>query len=205
MSAELGQLLLAMRSESESVREAAWGACYDGYRELVWTRVFYVLRTVSWLPEPREVTEDVTSDVFVGLMEAAKHYHEEGKPEKWLAQVAVRAALRAREKLTGEWNGKKGTTASRRTISFEDEADTIASELESVDREELMELDRRIAELRASVDPRHRRWAEFIDLYRDGYGYEEIGRKLNLTEATARNWLVAIRKHLASSSSVSNG
>lgn len=205
MSAELGQLLLAMRSESAEIREAAWGACYEAYRDLVWTRVFYVLRTISWLAEPREVTEDVTSDVFVGLMEAAKQYREEGKPEKWLAQVAVRAALRAREKLTGEWNGKKGTTASRRAVSFEDEASAIASELESVDREELMELDRRIAELRESADPRHRRWAEFIDLYRDGYGYEEIGRKLSLTEATARNWLVAIRKHLASGSRVSNG
>ena len=205
MSAELGQLLVAMRSESAEVREAAWGACYDGYRDLVWTRVFYVLRTVSWLPEPREATEDVTSDVFVGLMEAAKHYREEGRPEQWLGQVAVRAALRAREKLTGEWNGKKGTPATRRAVSFEDEASKIASELESVDREELMELDSRIAELRASADARHRRWAEFIDLYRDGYSYEEIGRKLNLTEATARNWLVAIRKHLASGRSVPNG
>lgn len=205
MSAGLGELLAAMRSESSAEREAAWAACYESHRDLVWTRVFYVLRTVSWLREPREATEDVTSDVFVGLIEAAKHYREEGKPEKWLAQVAVRAALRAREKLTGDWNQKKGTAASRRSVSFDDEAATIAGELDSVDREELMELDRRIAELRASPDARHRRWAEFIDLYRDGYGYEEIGRTLSLTEATARNWLVAIRKHLASATRVSNG
>lgn len=198
MSASLGELLLAMRSDSEKVREAAWAACYEGYREIVWTRVFYVLRTVSWLREPREATEDVTSDVFVGLMEAARQYREEGKPEQWLARVAVRAALRAREKLTGEWHGRRGTTASRRPVSFDDEANAIAGELDSIDRDELLELDRRIGALRSSVEPRHRRWAEFIDLYREGYGYEEIGKKLNLTEATARNWLVAIRKHLAS-------
>lgn len=203
MSAELGQLLLHMRSESEEVREAAWAACYEGYREIVWTRVFYVVRTISWLREPREVTEDITSDVFVGLVDAAKHYREEGKPEKWLGQVAVRAALRAREKLTGEWSGRHGVRAARRSVSFEDEANAIASELDSVDRDELLELERRIAELRSSPEPRLRRWAEFIDLYRDGYGYEEIGEKLNLTEATARNWLVAIRKHLAAPARVS--
>lgn len=205
MSADLGQLLLQMRSESEEVREEAWAACYQGYRDLVWTRVFYVLRTVSWLREPREATEDVTSDVFVGLMEAARQYNEEGKPEKWLAQVAVRAALRAREKLTGDWKGRQGSKPTRRNVSFEDEANAIAAELDSVDRDELLELERRIAELRASAEAKHQRWAEFIDLYREGYGYEEIGKKLNLTEATARNWLVAIRKHLASKSSVTNG
>lgn len=204
MSSDLGQLLLDMRSESADVREAAWAACYEGYRELVWTRVFYVLRTISWLREPREATEDVTSDVFVGLIDAAKQYREEGKPEKWLARVAVRAALRAREKLTGEWNGRHGVRTARRHVSFEDEAGTIASELDSVDRDELLELERRIAGLRSSTEPRHRRWAEFIDLYRDGDGYEEIGKKLNLTEATARNWLVAIRKHLATPIGVSD-
>lgn len=197
MSAALGELLLAMRSESEQVREAAWASCYEEYREIVWTRVFYVLRTVSWLGEPREATEDVTSDVFVGLMEAAKQYREEGKPEQWLARIAVRAALRAREKLTGQWHGRQGTTSGRRAVSFDDEANAIASELESIDRDELLELERRIAALRSSGEARHQRWAEFIDLYREGYGHEEIGKKLNLTEATARNWLVAIRKHLA--------
>ncbi len=205
MSAELGQLLLQMRSESEQVREAAWAACYQGYRDIVWTRVFYVMRTVSWLREPREAAEDVTSDVFVGLVDAAKQYREEGKPEKWLAQVAVRAALRAREKLTGDWKGRQGSGATRRNVSFEDEANAIAAELDSVDRDELLELERRIAELRSSAEPRHQRWAEFIDLYRAGYGYEEIGKKLNLTEATARNWLVAIRKHLASPARMANG
>lgn len=205
MSAGLGELLLQMRSESREVREAAWAACYEGYRDIVWTRVFYVLRTISWLREPREATEDVTGDVFVGLVDAAKHYREEGKPEKWLAQVAVRAALRAREKLTGEWHGRQGAGTGRRNVAFDDEANAIAVELDSVDREELLELERRIAELRSSPEPRHRRWAEFIDLYRDGYGYEEIGRKLNLTEATARNWLVAIRKHLAGPARVSDG
>lgn len=204
MSAALGELLLAMRSASGEARDAAWAACYEGYRELVWTRVFYVLRTVSWLREPREAAEDVTSDVFIGLMEAAKQYREEGKPEQWLARVAVRAALRAREKLTGEWHGRRGTTAPRRAVSFDDEANAIAGELDSIDRDELLELERRIAALRTSAEPRHRRWAEFVDLYREGYGYEEIGKKLNLTEATARNWLVAIRKYLASPGVMAN-
>src|SRR5262245_40013656 len=63
----LGQLLLAMKSADEGTREAAWEACYVHYWQLVWTRVFYVMRTISWLGEPREIAADVTSDVFVGL------------------------------------------------------------------------------------------------------------------------------------------
>lgn len=204
MSAELGQLLLQLRSDSPEVREEAWAACYQGYRDLVWTRVFYVMRTVSWLREPREASEDVTSEVFVGLMDAARQYREEGKPEKWLGQIAVRAALRAREKLTGEWSGRGASRSRRRNVSFEDEANGIAADLDAVDRDELMELEKRIAELRSSPESKHQRWAEFIDLYREGYGYEEIGKKLGLTEATARNWLVAIRKHLATPSGASN-
>jgi RNA polymerase sigma factor (sigma-70 family) len=203
---DLGSLFSAMRSGTAPAREQAWAACYGRYRQLVWTRVFYVIRTIPWLAEPREVAEDVTSDVFVGLLDAVKHYREEGKPEQWLKQVAVRTALRAKERLTGDWNRQRnrspsGGTASvppaRRQVSFDDEAGVIAERLDGIEREELMELDRRIAALRASDDPRQQRWAEFVELYREGYGYAEIGERMGLTEGTARNWMVAIRRHLA--------
>ena len=83
-NASLGELLRVMQSNDEVLREAAWEACYQRYWQLVWTRVFYVMRTISWLGEPREMAADVTSDVFVGLPDAVKHYRETGKPEQWL-------------------------------------------------------------------------------------------------------------------------
>jgi RNA polymerase sigma factor (sigma-70 family) len=197
-TATLDELLVRLRSSQASEREAAWGQCYEQYRQLVWTRVFYVIRTISWLTEPREVAEDVTSEVFVTLPEAAQRYREEGKAEQWLKQIAVRAALRAKERLTGQWRkGDATTSTGRRHESFDDEADRITRHLDSVDREELMELERRVEALRNSPDEKERRWAEFIELYRHGYGYAEIGARMGLTEGTARNWLVAIRKHLA--------
>src|ERR671933_1447621 len=98
-SAPLGKLLVAMRSDDVALREAAWAACYQRYYQVVWTRVFYVMRSIAWLSEPREAAADVTSNVFVGLPAAAKHYREEGKAEWWLKQVAVRAALRRKEAL----------------------------------------------------------------------------------------------------------
>lgn len=200
----LSDLLVALRDGPEAEREAAWAACYERYRDLVWTRVFYVIRTIPWLPEPREVAEEVTSDVFVGLPDAAKHYRDEGKGEQWLKQVAVRTALRARERITGDWTRRNagvprtaGAPVGRTYSSFDDHANAIVERLDSVDRDELLELERRVESLRQHADPRRQRWAEFIDLYRDGYGFEEIGQKMGLTEGTARNWLVAIRKHLA--------
>ncbi len=162
--------------------------------------------------EPREVAEDVTSDVFAGLVDAARQYHEEGTAEQWLKQVAIRAALRTKERLTGEWNKQKqggesggatphGAARSRSFVSFDDQAEMTAGSLDAIQQEELIELEQRVKALRASADPQHRRWAEFIDLYRQGYGYGQIGDRMGITAGTARNWLVAIRKHLAAPAS----
>lgn len=200
----LSELLVAMRDGAEDEREAAWAAVYARFRDLVWTRVFYVIRTIPWLPEPREVAEEVTSDVFVGLPAAVRQYRDDGRGEQWLKQVAVRTALRARERLTGDWKKRDGvparpagTPAGRTYASFDDHANDVVERLDQVDRDELLELERRIDAMRRSDDPRRQRWARFLDLYREGYGFEEIGQQMGLTEGTARNWLVAIRKHLA--------
>lgn len=199
----LSELLVALRDGGPDVREAAWAACYARFRDVVWTRVFYVIRTIPWLPEPREVAEEVTSDVFVGLPDAVRHYRDDGKGEQWLKKVAVRTALRARERITGDWQKRSDAPAGtarpvgRTYSSFDDHANAIVEQLDAIDRDELLELERRLTALRASVEPRERRWAQFIDLYRDGYGFGEIGERMGLTEGTARNWLVAIRRHLA--------
>jgi RNA polymerase sigma factor (sigma-70 family) len=199
----LGELLVAMRDGTPDVREAAWAACYTRFRDVVWTRVFYVIRTIPWLPEPREVAEEVTSDVFVGLPDAVRHYRDDGKGEQWLKKVAVRTALRARERLTGDWQKRGAAPAEparrggRTYASFDDHANAIVEQLDAIDRDELLELERRLVALRTSAEPREQRWARFVDLYREGYGFAEIGERMGLTEGTARNWLVAIRRHLA--------
>jgi RNA polymerase sigma factor (sigma-70 family) len=154
------------------------------------------------------VAADVTSDVFVGLVEASRHYREEGKAEFWLKQVAVRAALRRKESLTGRWasgtrprrSGTKGAAdRGREHLPFEEVADQIVARLDAVAPEDLLELNQRREVLRTSPDHMQRRWAQFIDLYIAGHGFREIGERMGLTEATARNWLCQIRKYLSTS------
>lgn len=206
--APLGDLLVAMQSLSATERDAAWAACYARYYRVVWTYVFYVVRSIASLPEPGKVAEDVTSEVFLGLPEAAAHYREKGLAEWWLKQVAVRRALRKKEAETGQWaagksapgggGGAERERKGRIRLSFDETADQIVNLLESVERDtELMELDRRRAALRSSPDPKERRWADFLDLYVAGFDFKEIGERVGVTEATARNWLCNIRKHLA--------
>jgi RNA polymerase sigma factor (sigma-70 family) len=196
----LGELLVAMRSEHEALREAAWAECYRRYYQIVWTRAFYVVRSISWLPEPRAVAEDVASDVFVGLPDAVRHYREEGRAEWWLKQVVVRTALRRKEALTGRWSSGRRSDApaqGRRAVSLDETADQIVERLDAVEREELLELERRREALRTSAEPAKRRWDQFLDLYVEGLGFHEIGERMGITEGTARNWLCQIRKFLA--------
>jgi RNA polymerase sigma factor (sigma-70 family) len=195
----LGGLLVAMCAPAAAVREAAWAACYERYHPMVWTRALYVMRTVAWLAEPREAAADVASDVFVGLPDAARHYREEGRAEWWLKQIAVRTALRRREALTGRWSSGRqpgGAGPGRSYVSLDEAADDIVARLDAVEPDELLELERRRAALRASDDAQHRRWDTFLDRYVAGYDFREIGARLGLTEGTARNWLWKIRKHL---------
>ena len=199
----LGELLVAMQSDAPAVRDAAWAECYRQYYQVVWTRVFYVMRSIAWLPEPREAAADVASDVFVGLPHAAAHYREEGRAEWWLKQVVVRTALRKKEALTGRWSSSRRgghDPVGRSYGSLDETAEEIVRLLDEVEREErleLLELERRREALRASRDPLRRRWAEFLDLYVEGCGFAEIGERMGLSEGTARNWLCQIRKHLA--------
>lgn len=193
--APLGELLVALRSESASLREVAWGACYERYHRVVWGYVFFVLRSTAGLREPHADALDVASDVLgSGLQKAARLYREEGKAERWLKTVAVRAALRRKQAHTGRWaTGDPG----RSHFSFDETADQIVEFLDRIETEELMELHRRIDALRRSSDLTKRRWATFLDLHLDGYGYEEIGERMGLTGGSARNWMCAIRKHLS--------
>ena len=158
------------------------------------------MRSIAWLPEPREVAADVASDVFVGLPDAARHYREEGRAEWWLKQVVVRTALRRKEALTGRWSSgrpRDPDAPARCTVPLDETADEIVERLDAVEREELLELERRRHALRTSPEPTKRRWDEFLDLYVDGWSFEEIGKHMHLTTGTARNWLCEIRKYLA--------
>jgi RNA polymerase sigma-70 factor (ECF subfamily) len=190
--APLDALFHAMQSDDASEAERAWGECYRLYHAKVWSRIFYVLATIPWLKEPREVAVDVTSEVFARLPQSVGNYHEAGKAEAWLMRVAVRAALREKETITGMWS-KKGS----RRIGVELNEETV-SEIENLmeaeERDARLELTRRLEVWAA--EPEKSSWVQFVELFLEGYGHEEIAERLGITVGTSRTWLWKIRREL---------
>jgi RNA polymerase sigma factor (sigma-70 family) len=190
--ATLEELFRAIRSDSAAEVELAWGECYKRYNKRVWSCVFYVIRTIPWLKEPGEVAIDVTSEVFARLPQTLNAYHEVGKPESWLMQVAVRTAIRQKESLTGTWS-KKG--ARRTSVDMSEVAvQEIVGSMEGDDVEERMELMRRLDEWRLDADKA--RWVDLVKLFLEGYGHDEIAERLGITAATSRTLLWKIRREL---------
>lgn len=191
-NASLEALFRAMQSSDASEAEYAWGECYRLYNARVWSRVFYVLATIPWLKEPKEVAIDVTSEVFARLPQSVSHYREAGKAEAWLMRVAVRAALREKEAVTGMWS-KKGT----RRIGVELSEDTVAgieNLMEAEEQDARLELARRMEAWAA--DPEKSNWVRFVALFLEGHGHEDIAERLGITVGTSRTWLWKIRREL---------
>lgn len=195
----LGELFAAMTSENPAIVEAAWAECYRAYHERVWSRVFYVVRTIHWLKEPGEVAIDVVSDLFAVLPQAVRSYREMGTPEAWLMRLALRAALRKKESLTGRWQSGAGTkrrtaAGGRVVVDLDDVVGSIFSSFDAVEPEARITLHRHLARWRN--DPSKTNWCSFVDLYLQGYGHEDIAGQLGITPATSRTLLWKIRREL---------
>lgn len=190
--ASLEKLFRTMQSDNAADVENAWGECYKRYNAKVWSCVFYVIRTIPWLKEPGEVAIDVTSEVFARLPQTLATYQEVGKPESWLMQVAVRTAIRQKESITGSWSKTK---PRRVGVDLDENAvQRIAASMEETDRDERMELARRMDEWRS--DPEKARWADLVKLFLEGYGHDEIAEQLGITPGTSRTLLWKVRREL---------
>lgn len=196
--APLAALFHAMQSADPAEAENAWGECYRLYHAKVWSRVFYVLATIPWLKEPREVAIDVTSDVFARLPQSVNHYQETGKAEAWLMRVAVRAALREKEAITGAWS-KKGSRRVAVALN-EDAVSEIENLMEAEERDARLELSRRMEAW--ADEPEKANWVRFVQLFLEGYGHEEIAEQLGITVGTSRTWLWKIRRELGRGTSL---
>jgi RNA polymerase sigma factor (sigma-70 family) len=191
-SADLAALFHGMQSSDPTEAENAWGECFRLYKAKVWSRVFFVLATIPWLKEPKEVAMDVTSEIFARLPKSVRHYREAGRAEPWLMRIAVRAALREKESITGMWS-KKGS----RRIGVELNEETVAeieNLLEVEERDARLELSRRMEEW--SADPEKATWIRFVTLFLEGYGHEEIAQQLGIAVGTSRTLLWKIRCEL---------
>jgi RNA polymerase sigma factor (sigma-70 family) len=188
----LETLFRIMQTGNADEVEVAWGECYKRYNKKIWSCVFYVIRTIPSLKEPGEVAIDVTSEVFARLPQTLGQYREVGKAESWLMQVAVRTAMRQKESLTGAWSGTK---PRRIYVDLDDtSAQEIAASMERDDVEARMELTRQMDEWR--LDPEKTRWVDLVKLFLEGYGHDEIAKRLGISAATSRTLLWKIRREL---------
>jgi RNA polymerase sigma-70 factor (ECF subfamily) len=197
--APLSTLFEAMRSPDSRTAEEAWGECYRQFHSRVWTRVYYVVRSIHWLKEPEEVAADVMGQVFLGLPDALRNYRENGRAEYWLMRVALRTALRQRESITGKWSGGKDRRPGahpppgRSMVAFDD-VEEIMDLVDEAERDERMELRRRLDGWKG--DPSKERWLEHVELFLEGYSHDEIAERIGITSHTSRTWLWKIRREL---------
>jgi RNA polymerase sigma factor (sigma-70 family) len=215
-----------MSGGNPEAREQAWAECYQRYHRVVWQHVFYIMRSISWLCEPRETAADVTSDIFVGLPDAARRYVDDGRAEYWLKRVAIRTALRKKEQLTGDWRSKRrdasdpveedagkqpalrlirgndpaaqGASQARSYVQWDEVEEQVIAAFDNVRQEQLDELNDRLAAWRSSAVEEERKWAEFIGYYVEGYDDAEIASRMGWTnQGTVRNWRSKIIRKLA--------
>jgi RNA polymerase sigma factor (sigma-70 family) len=190
--ASLATLFREMQSGKPEDAERAWGECYTRYNKKIWSCVFYVIRTIPWLKEPGEVAIDVTSEVFARLPQTLGQYREVGRPESWLMQVAVRTAIRQKASITGDWSS---AGARRISVDVNDSAvQEIAASMEADNVDARMELTRRMEEWRLDADKA--RWIDLVNLFLEGYGHDEIAKRLGVSPATSRTLLWKIRREL---------
>jgi DNA-directed RNA polymerase specialized sigma24 family protein len=204
----LAELLLAMQSDDEAVVNAAWGECYARYYKVVWSYALFVLSGVAALAEPGEEAKDLASRVLGELPRDARGFRDYGSPgeaEAWLKLLTVRKAKRRFEKLTGLWRSGRSrrddahratSPGGRRVVRLDETPEEIVARLDAIDRHELLELERRLDELRRSPESRHRNWSALVELVRQGYGHRAIGERLGITAGTAANWLSEVYKYL---------
>lgn len=197
--APLDVLFRAMASGDAELCDAAWAECFRQYHRLVWTRVVYVIRTIPWLREPDEVAADVTATVFLGLPAAARRYREMGRAEQWLKQIAVRTALRHKEKLTGQWEEAapaRSERPGRTQVSFDEAVDGVVALMDRAEEaDDYRELTRVLEAWRR--DPKKKRWATIVQLRAEGYSHEEIAQRENIAASTSRTMFWQAKQELA--------
>ncbi|MCA0374557.1 MAG: sigma-70 family RNA polymerase sigma factor [Gemmatimonadetes bacterium] len=139
----------------------ALGVLYDRYAAR--------LLRVAWrLVGTREDAEDVLHDLFVGLPEALRRYHDRGRLEGWLVQCTARVALmrlraRRRRPERALTDADDGIAASRPDLA-----------------PELRELEARIARL---PDPLR---AVFVLRQIEGCTHDEIAATLGISVGNSR-------------------
>lgn len=199
----LSDLFAQMRDAGDAAAaDDAWAEVYRRYHKKVWTRVYYVIRSIGWLREPAEVASDVTGQVFLGLPAAVARYQDIGRAEQWLMNIALRTALRHKESLTGNWSSGRAPRRDRAArgsgrsyLDIDDAALQIGGIMDEVEADERFELHRHIDSWKG--DPSKQRWVELVELFIAGYSHDEIAAKLQITPGTSRTLLWKIRQHLA--------
>ena len=199
----LADLLVAIQSPDPRESEQALRECLTRYLDRVYRWAFNVLRSVAGVTELSEEASDVAATVLGNLRHLARDFKPgryDGSADAWLETVTKRLALRRKAKWTGftrrddpahprpDWK-IKGRLMQR--IDYL--AEQIAAREDDIEREELMELQRRIEALLRSKRKSVRRMAEYAEFYIRGEDPEAIAAHFRVNVKTVGNWPARLR------------
>jgi RNA polymerase sigma-70 factor (ECF subfamily) len=185
---------LTAMSDREVV-EWARGGHEAAYRELVRRYERPVFSLIYRMVRDRELSEDLTQDTFIKVLNAIDRYNPEYKFSSWIFKIANNATidhLRRKELDTLSLEGAPDATTQERVqataIRLGDAAESPLEELQS--RELGGQIERAIAALR----PEYR--ACIILRHVEDRSYEEIAEILDLPLGTVKTYIHRARNEL---------
>ena len=175
-------------SLAQEGREAAYRELVGRYERPVFSLIFRMVRN-------REVTEDLTQDTFIKVLNHIDKYRPEFKLSSWLFKIANNVAIDHLRKRQLDAISVDGSPHARSAAEIEATSfDVVARQESALDEMEAKELGSAIERAIQQLRPEYR--ACIMLRHVEGRSYEEIAATLDLPLGTVKTYIHRARHQL---------